>query len=57
MEGQNVAVPAPIAAGLSSEFADLAIWGFVALGLAVMSYFGHREKQRKRVAEQQQRVT
>ncbi len=44
-----------IAAGLSSEFADLAIWGFVALGLAVMSYFGHREKKRK-VAEQQQRV-
>ena len=27
-----------IAAGLSSEFADLAIWGFVALGLAVMSF-------------------
>ncbi len=45
-----------IAAGLSSEFGDLAIWGFVALGLAVMSYFGHREKQRRRASEQQQRV-
>ena len=44
-----------IAAGLSSDFSDLAIWGFVALILAVMSYFGHREKQRRR-AEQQQRV-
>jgi hypothetical protein len=44
-----------IAAGLSSAFSDLAIWGFVALILAVMSYFGHREKQRRR-AEQQQRV-
>jgi|SRR5215216_6340836 len=44
-----------IAAGLSSEFSDLAIWGFVALALAVMSYFGHREKQRRR-AEQQRRV-
>lgn len=45
-----------IAAGLSSDFSDLAVWGFVALVLAVMSYFGHREKQRKRAAEQQQRV-
>jgi hypothetical protein len=44
-----------IAAGLSSNFSDLAIWGFLALGLAVMSYFGHREKQRRR-AEQEQRV-
>ncbi len=44
-----------IAAGLSSEFADLAIWGFVALGLAVMSYFGQREKQRKRAEQQRVR--
>ena len=43
-----------LAAGFSSDFADLAIWGFVALGLAVMSYFGHREKQRRR-AEQRVR--
>ena len=44
-----------LAAGFSSDFADLAIWGFVALALAIMSYFGHREKQRRR-ADQQQRV-
>jgi hypothetical protein len=37
-----------IAVGLSSEFADLAIWGFVALILAVMIYFGHREKHREK---------
>ena len=43
-----------IAAGLSSDFANLAIWGFVALGLAVMSYFGHREKQRRRRTAAQQ---
>ena len=40
---------------IDAQFSDLAIWGFVALMLAVMSYFGHREKQRRR-AEQQQRV-
>jgi hypothetical protein len=44
-----------LAAGFSSDFADLAVWGFVALGLAVMSYFGHREKQRRK-AEQVERV-
>lgn len=45
-----------VAAGLSSDFSDLAVWGFVALVLAVMSYFGHREKQRRRAEQQQQRV-
>lgn len=40
-----------IAAGSSSDFADLAIWGFFAFILAVMSYFGHREKRRRREAE------
>ncbi len=44
-----------IAAGLSSEFGDLAIWGFVALILAVMSYFGHREKRRTRLEQQRVR--
>jgi hypothetical protein len=44
-----------IAAGLSSDFSDLAIWGFVALVLAVMSYFGHREKQRRRAEQQRVR--
>ena len=33
-----------MAAGLSSDFADLAVWGFLAFILAIMSYFGHREK-------------
>jgi len=42
-----------MAAGLSSGFTDLAIWGFLAFVLAIMSYFGHREKQRRRAAEQQ----
>lgn len=36
-----------IAAGLSSDFSDLAIWGFVSWILAGMSYFGHREKNRR----------
>src|SRR4051812_7948952 len=44
-----------IAAGFSSAFADLAIWGFVALILAVMSFFGYREKKRRK-AEQYARV-
>lgn len=42
-----------LAAGLSSTFRDLTVWGVVAFGLAIMSYFGHREKQRRRAAEQQ----
>src|SRR5215217_2757618 len=40
-----------LAAGVSSDFSDLAIWGVTALILAVMSYFGHREKQRKKVEQ------
>ncbi len=44
-----------LSAGFSSDFKDLRVWGFVAFGLAVLSYFGRREKQR-RDAEQQQRV-
>jgi hypothetical protein len=44
-----------LAAGFSSDFTDLAIWGFVALSLAVMSYFGHREKQRRRAEQQRVR--
>ena len=39
---------------LSSDFSDLAIWGFVALGLAVMSYSGHSAKQRRRRAPEHQ---
>lgn len=48
-----LAATVALAAGFSSNFADLAIWGFVALILAVMSYFGHREKKRRRAAEEQ----
>jgi hypothetical protein len=44
-----------LAAGLASDFGDLSVWGFVAFILAIMSYFGFREK-RKRDTEQQQRV-
>jgi hypothetical protein len=41
-----------IIAGLSSHFSDLSIWGFVALILAGMSFFGWREKRKRRKAEQ-----
>lgn len=33
--------------GLSTTFKDLTIWGIVALALAVMSFFGHRELRNK----------
>jgi hypothetical protein len=36
-------------AGFSSEFKDLGIWGFVALILAVLSYFGHRLGRRRTI--------
>lgn len=32
-----------VGVGQSTEFSDLVIWGFVALGLAVLSYLGERE--------------
>ncbi|MGH3090297.1 MAG: hypothetical protein ACRDSJ_23685 [Rubrobacteraceae bacterium] len=35
-----------LAVGVGSEFADMAIWAFVAFILAVMSFFGMREKKR-----------
>jgi hypothetical protein len=38
-----------------SDFKDLQVWGFVALILALLSYFGVREK-RRRVATEHQRV-
>lgn len=37
-----------LAAGFASDFRDLRIWGFVALILATMSFFGHREKRTTR---------
>lgn len=33
--------------GSSSEFSDLTIWGSVSLVLAILSYFGSREKRKK----------
>ena len=50
-----LAATVALAAGFSSDFSDLAVWGFVALGLAVLSYFGHREKQRRRAEQQRVR--
>jgi hypothetical protein len=41
-----------ITAGLSSRFSDLSIWGFAALILAAMSFFGWREKRKRSTAEQ-----
>lgn len=40
-----------IPVGASSAFSDLLVWGVVALALAAMSYFGHRERRRKKVQE------
>jgi hypothetical protein len=42
-------------AGIITEFKDLAFWGGVAFVLAVLSFFGWREK-RKQGAESQSRV-
>jgi hypothetical protein len=37
-----------IAAGASTSFGDLAIWGWISLVLAVLSFFGIREKRNRR---------
>jgi hypothetical protein len=34
--------------GATSSFTDLTIWGWVSLVLAVLSFFGWREKRRRR---------
>jgi membrane protein implicated in regulation of membrane protease activity len=44
-----------LAGGSTTPFTDLTVWGIVSLVLAVLSYFGWREK-RKRRAERQSRV-
>jgi len=44
-----------IGGGSSSSFTDLTYWGWVSLALAVLSYFGCREK-RKRRSESASRV-
>jgi hypothetical protein len=40
-----------LAAGASTSFTDLTIWGVVSLVLAVLSYFGWREKRKRRREE------
>jgi hypothetical protein len=45
-----------LAAGATTPFTDLTIWGVVALVLAVLSFLGLREKRRRR-AESRSRVT
>jgi membrane protein implicated in regulation of membrane protease activity len=44
-----------LAAGATASFSDLTIWGVVSLILAVFSFFGWREKRRRR-AESESRV-
>ena len=51
-----VAALVGFSAGATSSFSDLTIWGVVSLILAVLSFFGWREK-RKRRAESASRVT
>lgn len=36
-----------LAVGVGSDFSDMAVWAFVALILATMSFFGIREKKTK----------
>jgi hypothetical protein len=45
-----------LSSGTTTSFGDLTIWGWVSLVLAVLSFFGWREK-RKRRAESAPRVT
>nr|WP_319390993.1 hypothetical protein [uncultured Cohaesibacter sp.] len=40
-------------ASSSGSFGDLSIWGIVALGLAVMSFFANRKKQEEAQAQSQ----
>ena len=40
-----------LAGGASTSFGDLTIWGVVSLVLAVFSYFGWREKRKRRREE------
>jgi hypothetical protein len=40
-----------LAGGASTSFGDLTIWGVVSLILAVLSYFGWREKRKRRREE------
>jgi len=40
-----------LAGGASTSFGDLTVWGIVSLILAVFSYFGWREKRKRRREE------
>jgi hypothetical protein len=40
-----------LAGGASTSFGDLTVWGVVSLILAVLSYFGWREKRKRRREE------
>ena len=44
-----------VAAGSTTPFSDLTLWGIVSLVLALLSFFGVREKRRQR-AESRARV-
>jgi hypothetical protein len=46
-----------VAAGATTAFSDLTVWGFVAFFLAVLSFFGILEKIRKRERQQTSRVS
>ena len=46
-----------VAAGATTSFSDLSIWGFVAFFLAVLSFLGVLEKTRKKERQQTSRVT
>lgn len=46
-----VAAALGFAVGTGGSFRDMTIWGFVALGLAVMSYFGERELRRSKAVK------
>jgi hypothetical protein len=40
-----------IAGGATTNFGDLSVWGWVSLILAVLSFFGWREKRKRRSAD------
>lgn len=41
-----VAAVLAIATGANTDYSDMTMWGFVSIGLAVMSFFGWRGKKR-----------
>ena len=46
-----------VAAGATTSFTDMTVWGFVAFVLAVLSFFGVWEKIRRKERERTPRVT